>query len=100
MAQLVESKDLATVPRLVGLIGPPGQGKTTCAVSASEGYKNKDCKDTVLLAFDLDATVGLQARGINVPTYQLSGINDWTALQPEIEAVTKQIAERVKAGQT
>lgn len=100
MAQLVESKTLPTVPKLVGLIGPPGQGKTTCAVSVSEGYAKGDCSDTLLIAFDLDATVGLQARGINVPVFNFAGIDDFTVLQKEIEDACKQIAVRVKAGQT
>jgi hypothetical protein len=95
MATLIQSKDLAIVPRLIGLIGSQGNGKTTCAVTASEFYPG-DCKDTVLLAFDLDATVGLQARGINLPTFQFSGINDWPTMQREIEDACKQITVMIK----
>ncbi len=100
MAQLVESKTLPTVPKLVGLIGPPGQGKTTCAVSVSEGYAKGDCADTVLLAFDLDATIGLQKRNINVPIFNFAGMDDFTKLQTEIEDAVKQIAVRVREGKT
>ncbi len=96
MPQLIEARDLPMVPRLIGLVGSQGQGKTTCALTISEGYATGDCKDTALLAFDLDATVGPQSRGINVPTYQLAGINDWTVMESEIKDIVKQLTQRVK----
>jgi hypothetical protein len=90
MAQLLQSNTLPLVPRLIGLIGPQSQGKTTCAATISDFYPG-DCKDTVLFAFDSDATVSLQSRGINIPTFQFVGISDWPTLEKELIDACKQV---------
>ncbi|HEX2613886.1 MAG TPA: AAA family ATPase [Nitrososphaera sp.] len=73
--------------RRVGLIGPPGSGKTTTAASISAGFEKKNLSDVLWFLFDDGGLDSLTSRGIVVPKYfDFTSVNDEKTLNADLKA--------------